>query len=124
MKPSTTSDDNVLMTLLKKVICRLPTLNDHCVLCDEEQQYKGMLMPTVCMNSLCVFRHQTLGVMADVAALSELAVMADVTALPTQPEVIDLLFEFLRAACFSYRAGLILDPYPEVYNPYPEVYNP
>uniref|UniRef100_A0A914WQH2 PARP catalytic domain-containing protein n=1 Tax=Plectus sambesii TaxID=2011161 RepID=A0A914WQH2_9BILA len=124
VKPSTTSDDNVLMILLKKVICRLPTLNDHCVLCDEEQQYKGMLMPTVCMNSLCVFRHQTLGVMADVAALSELAVMADVTALPTQPEVIDLLFEFLRAACFSYRAGLILDPYPKVYNPYPKVYNP
>uniref|UniRef100_A0A914URC9 PARP catalytic domain-containing protein n=1 Tax=Plectus sambesii TaxID=2011161 RepID=A0A914URC9_9BILA len=123
MKPSTTSDDNVLMFLLKKVICRLPTLNDHCVLCDEEQQYKGMLMPTVCLNSLCVFRYQTLGVMADVAALSEWTALPDLTelshmtALSAQPEVIDLLFEFLRAACLSRRAWLILDPYPTIHDP-------
>uniref|UniRef100_A0A671R8Q8 Poly (ADP-ribose) polymerase family, member 6b n=1 Tax=Sinocyclocheilus anshuiensis TaxID=1608454 RepID=A0A671R8Q8_9TELE len=87
----------------------VPTLNDYCVVCDEQHVFQNgsMLKPAVCTRELCVFSFNTLGVMSGAAE--------DVA---TGAEVVDLLVAMCRAALESARKSIIFDPYPSVVDPH------
>uniref|UniRef100_A0A672LU64 Poly [ADP-ribose] polymerase n=1 Tax=Sinocyclocheilus grahami TaxID=75366 RepID=A0A672LU64_SINGR len=88
---------------------RIPTLNDYCVVCDEQHVFQNgsMLKPAVCTRELCVFSFNTLGVMSGAAE--------DVA---TGAEVVDLLVAMCHAALESARKSIIFDPYPSVVDPH------
>uniref|UniRef100_A0A671NUJ7 Poly [ADP-ribose] polymerase 6-like n=1 Tax=Sinocyclocheilus anshuiensis TaxID=1608454 RepID=A0A671NUJ7_9TELE len=88
---------------------RIPTLNDYCVVCDEQHVFQNgsMLKPAVCTRELCVFAFNTLGVMSGAAE--------DVA---TGAEVVDLLVAMCHAALESARKSIIFDPYPSVVDPH------
>uniref|UniRef100_A0A672RP82 Poly [ADP-ribose] polymerase n=1 Tax=Sinocyclocheilus grahami TaxID=75366 RepID=A0A672RP82_SINGR len=88
---------------------RIPTLNDYCVVWDEQHVFQNgsMLKPAVCTRELCVFSFNTLGVMS--GAAEEVA---------TGAEVVDLLVAMCRAALESARKSIIFDPYPSVVDPH------
>ncbi|KAF1393112.1 hypothetical protein PFLUV_G00035080 [Perca fluviatilis] len=87
---------------------RIPTLNEYCVVCDEQHVFQNgsMLKPAVCTRELCVFSFYTLGVMS--GAAEEVA---------TGAEVVDLLVAMCRAALESPRKSIIFEPYPSVVDP-------
>ncbi|XP_051548588.1 protein mono-ADP-ribosyltransferase PARP6-like isoform X3 [Myxocyprinus asiaticus] len=98
-----------LVQVMKYSEQRIPTLNDYCVVCDEQHvfQNSSMLKPAVCTRELCVFSFNTLGVMSGAAE--------DVA---TGAEVVDLLVAMCRAALESARKSIIFDPYPSVVDPH------
>ncbi|CAM4734800.1 unnamed protein product [Leuciscus chuanchicus] len=98
-----------LVQVLKYSEQRIPTLNDYCVVCDEQHVFQNgsMLKPAVCTRELCVFSFNTLGVMSGAAE--------DVA---TGAEVVDLLVAMCRAALESARKSIIFDPYPSVVDPH------
>ncbi|XP_051979071.1 protein mono-ADP-ribosyltransferase PARP6-like isoform X2 [Xyrauchen texanus] len=98
-----------LVQIMKYSEQRIPTLNDYCVVCDEQHvfQNSSMLKPAVCTRELCVFSFNTLGVMSGAAE--------DVA---TGAEVVDLLVAMCRAALESARKSIIFDPYPSVVDPH------
>uniref|UniRef100_A0AAX7SUU6 Poly [ADP-ribose] polymerase n=1 Tax=Astatotilapia calliptera TaxID=8154 RepID=A0AAX7SUU6_ASTCA len=87
---------------------KIPTLNEYCVVCDEQHVFQNgsMLKPAVCTRELCVFSFYTLGVMS--GAAEEVA---------TGAEVVDLLVAMCRAALESPRKSIIFEPYPSVVDP-------
>ncbi|NXD63309.1 PARP6 polymerase, partial [Eolophus roseicapillus] len=87
---------------------RIPTLNEYCVVCDEQHVFQNgsMLKPAVFFFFLCVFSFYTLGVMS--GAAEEVA---------TGAEVVDLLVAMCRAALESPRKSIIFEPYPSVVDP-------
>ncbi|KAK0143808.1 Poly [ADP-ribose] polymerase 6 [Merluccius polli] len=97
-----------LVQLMKYAEQRIPTLNEYCVVCDEQHVFQNgpMLKPAVCTRELCVFSYHTLGVMS--GATEEVA---------TGAEVVDLLVAMCRAALQSSRKSVILEPYPSVIDP-------
>ncbi|XP_030621155.1 protein mono-ADP-ribosyltransferase PARP6 [Chanos chanos] len=98
-----------LVQIMKYSEQRIPTLNEYCVVCDEQHvfQHSSMLKPAVCTRELCVFSFYTLGVMS--GAADEVA---------TGAEVVDLLVAMCRAALESARKNVIFNPYPSVVNPH------
>uniref|UniRef100_A0A8C1IYI6 Poly [ADP-ribose] polymerase n=1 Tax=Cyprinus carpio TaxID=7962 RepID=A0A8C1IYI6_CYPCA len=98
-----------LVQVMKYSEQRIPTLNDYCVVCDEQHVFQNgsMLKPAVCTRELCVFSFNTLGVMSGAAE--------DVA---TGAEVVDLLVAMCRAALESARKSIIFDPYPSVVDPH------
>ncbi|KAI2648310.1 Protein mono-ADP-ribosyltransferase PARP6 [Labeo rohita] len=98
-----------LVQVMKYSEQRIPTLNDYCVVCDEQHVFQNgsMLKPAVCTRELCVFSFNTLGVMSEAAE--------DVA---TGAEVVDLLVAMCRAALESVRKSIIFDPYPSVVDPH------
>ncbi|KAM3927604.1 protein mono-ADP-ribosyltransferase PARP6 isoform 3-T3 [Leptodactylus fuscus] len=58
-----------LVQIMKYAEQRLPTLNEYCVVCDEQHVFQNasMLKPAVCTRELCVFSFYTLGVMSGAA---------------------------------------------------------
>uniref|UniRef100_A0A8C5U999 Poly(ADP-ribose) polymerase family member 6 n=1 Tax=Malurus cyaneus samueli TaxID=2593467 RepID=A0A8C5U999_9PASS len=101
-----------LVQIMKYAEQRIPTLNEYCVVCDEQHVFQNgsMLKPAVCTRELCVFSFYTLGVMS--GAAEEVA---------TGAEVVDLLVAMCRAALESPRKSIIFEPYP---SPYPSVVDP
>ncbi|KAK5598656.1 Poly [ADP-ribose] polymerase 6, partial [Crenichthys baileyi] len=97
-----------LVQIMKYSEQRLPTLNEYCVVCDEQHVFQNgsMLKPAVCTRELCVFSFYTLGVMS--GAAEEVA---------TGAEVVDLLVAMCRAALESPRKSIIFEPYPSVVDP-------
>lgn len=97
-----------LVQIMKYSEQRIPTLNEYCVVCDEQHVFQNgsMLKPAVCTRELCVFSFYTLGVMS--GAAEEVA---------TGAEVVDLLVAMCRAALESPRKGIIFEPYPSVVDP-------
>lgn len=63
--------------------------------------------PAVCQRELCVFSHQTLGVMQGPSVN-----------IATGAEVVDLLVAMVVAAVQSKRKNIIFDPYPMVVDPF------
>lgn len=100
--------DGFLVQIFRYVRQRIPTMNEYCVICDEQHVFQNgaMLKPAVCNRELCVFAFQTLGVMADAA--EDIAMGA---------EVVDLLINMTRAASKSHRKNIIFDPFPTVVDP-------
>ncbi|XP_036432080.1 protein mono-ADP-ribosyltransferase PARP6 isoform X2 [Colossoma macropomum] len=98
-----------LVQIMKYSEQRIPTLNEYCVVCDEQHvfQNSSMLKPAVCTRELCVFSFYTLGVMS--GAVEDVA---------TGAEVVDLLVAMCRAALESSRKSIIFDPYPSVVDPF------
>uniref|UniRef100_A0A8C6UZZ1 Poly [ADP-ribose] polymerase n=1 Tax=Neogobius melanostomus TaxID=47308 RepID=A0A8C6UZZ1_9GOBI len=96
------------MQIMKYSEQRIPTLNEYCVVCDEQHVFQNgsMLKPAVCTRELCVFSFYTLGVMS--GAAEEVA---------TGAEVVDLLVAMCRAALESPRKSIIFEPYPSVVDP-------
>uniref|UniRef100_A0A8C5QTA4 Poly [ADP-ribose] polymerase n=1 Tax=Leptobrachium leishanense TaxID=445787 RepID=A0A8C5QTA4_9ANUR len=94
--------------IMKYAEQRLPTLNEYCVVCDEQHVFQNasMLKPAVCTRELCVFSFYTLGVMS--GAAEEVA---------TGAEVVGLLVAMCRAALESPRKSIIFEPYPSVVDP-------
>ena len=101
-------EDGFLIQIFRYVRQRIPTLNEYCVVCDNQHIFQNgaMLKPAVCSRELCVFAFQTLGVMSDAA-----------DDIATGAEVVDLLLAMSKAACKSNRKATIFDPYPTVVNP-------
>ncbi|XP_062858651.1 protein mono-ADP-ribosyltransferase PARP6 isoform X2 [Trichomycterus rosablanca] len=97
-----------LVQIMKYSEQRIPTLNEYCVVCDEQHVFQNgsMLKPAVCTRELCVFSFYTLGVMS--GAVEDVA---------TGAEVVDLLVAMCRAALESSRKSIIFDPYPSVVDP-------
>uniref|UniRef100_A0AAY4B3V8 Poly [ADP-ribose] polymerase n=1 Tax=Denticeps clupeoides TaxID=299321 RepID=A0AAY4B3V8_9TELE len=97
-----------LLQIMKYSEQRIPTLNEYCVVCDEQHVFQNgsMLKPAVCTRELCVFSFYTLGVMS--GAAEEVA---------TGAEVVDLLVAMCRAALESPRKSIIFEPYPSVVDP-------
>ncbi|KAI3370669.1 hypothetical protein L3Q82_007232 [Scortum barcoo] len=97
-----------LVQIMKYAEQRIPTLNEYCVVCDEQHVFQNgpMLKPAVCTRELCVFSFYTLGVMSGVT--EEVA---------TGAEVVDLLVAMCRAALQSSRKSIIFEPYPSVVDP-------
>uniref|UniRef100_A0A8D1LNW9 Multifunctional fusion protein n=1 Tax=Sus scrofa TaxID=9823 RepID=A0A8D1LNW9_PIG len=97
-----------LVQIMKYAEQRIPTLNEYCVVCDEQHVFQNgsMLKPAVCTRELCVFSFYTLGVMS--GAAEEVA---------TGAEVVDLLVAMCRAALESPRKSIIFEPYPSVVDP-------
>ncbi|XP_041848354.1 protein mono-ADP-ribosyltransferase PARP6 isoform X5 [Melanotaenia boesemani] len=97
-----------LVQIMKYSEQRIPTLNEYCVVCDEQHVFQNgsMLKPAVCTRELCVFSFYTLGVMS--GAAEEVA---------TGAEVVDLLVAMCRAALESPRKSIIFEPYPSVVDP-------
>lgn len=87
---------------------RIPTLNEYCVVCDQDHVFQNgsMLQPAVCSRELCSFAFQDLGVMSTAT-----------TAMATGAEVVDLLISMTRTACKSKRREIIFNPYPTVIDP-------
>ncbi|XP_072348981.1 protein mono-ADP-ribosyltransferase PARP6 isoform X10 [Scyliorhinus torazame] len=58
-----------LVQTMKYAEQRIPTLNEYCVVCDEQHVFQNgsMLKPAVCTRELCVFSFYTLGVMSGAA---------------------------------------------------------
>uniref|UniRef100_A0A673LCK6 PARP catalytic domain-containing protein n=1 Tax=Sinocyclocheilus rhinocerous TaxID=307959 RepID=A0A673LCK6_9TELE len=98
----------VKLHIMKYSEQRIPTLNEYCVVCDEQHVFQNgsMLKPAVCTRELCVFSFYTLGVMS--GAAEEVA---------TGAEVVDLLVAMCRAALESPRKSIIFEPYPSVVDP-------
>ncbi|XP_066523892.1 protein mono-ADP-ribosyltransferase PARP6 isoform X1 [Hoplias malabaricus] len=98
-----------LVQIMKYSEQRIPTLNEYCVVCDEQHVFQNgsMLKPAVCTRELCVFSYYTLGVMS--GAVEDVA---------TGAEVVDLLVAMCRAALESSRKSIIFDPYPSVVDPF------
>uniref|UniRef100_A0A3B4WY46 Poly(ADP-ribose) polymerase family member 6 n=1 Tax=Seriola lalandi dorsalis TaxID=1841481 RepID=A0A3B4WY46_SERLL len=98
-----------LVQIMRYAEQRMPTLNEYCVVCDEQHVFQNgpMLKPAVCTRELCVFSFYTLGVMS--GATEDVA---------TGAEVVDLLVAMCRAALQSSRKSIIFDPYPSVVDPY------
>uniref|UniRef100_A0A8C2Y8Q9 Poly(ADP-ribose) polymerase family member 6 n=1 Tax=Coturnix japonica TaxID=93934 RepID=A0A8C2Y8Q9_COTJA len=67
-----------LVQIMKYAEQRIPTLNEYCVVCDEQHVFQNgsMLKPAVCTRELCVFSFYTLGVMS--GAAEEVATGAEV----------------------------------------------
>uniref|UniRef100_A0A7N6BQD6 Poly [ADP-ribose] polymerase n=1 Tax=Anabas testudineus TaxID=64144 RepID=A0A7N6BQD6_ANATE len=99
---------NSQVSIMKYSEQRIPTLNEYCVVCDEQHVFQNgsMLKPAVCTRELCVFSFYTLGVMS--GAAEEVA---------TGAEVVDLLVAMCRAALESPRKSIIFEPYPSVVDP-------
>uniref|UniRef100_A0A8C1F855 Poly [ADP-ribose] polymerase n=1 Tax=Cyprinus carpio carpio TaxID=630221 RepID=A0A8C1F855_CYPCA len=97
-----------VLIIMKYSEQRIPTLNEYCVVCDEQHVFQNgsMLKPAVCTRELCVFSFYTLGVMS--GAAEEVA---------TGAEVVDLLVAMCRAALESPRKSIIFEPYPSVVDP-------
>uniref|UniRef100_G1PBG5 Poly [ADP-ribose] polymerase n=1 Tax=Myotis lucifugus TaxID=59463 RepID=G1PBG5_MYOLU len=97
-----------LVQIMKYAEQRIPTLNEYCVVCDEQHVFQNgsMLKPAVCTRELCVFSFYTLGVMS--GAAEEVA---------TGAGVVDLLVAMCRAALESPRKSIIFEPYPSVVDP-------
>uniref|UniRef100_A0A3Q4BMK5 Poly [ADP-ribose] polymerase n=1 Tax=Mola mola TaxID=94237 RepID=A0A3Q4BMK5_MOLML len=81
-----------LVQIMKYSEQRIPTLNEYCVVCDEQHVFQNgsMLKPAVCTRELCVFSFYTLGVMS--GAAEEVATGAEVTT--TQQNVLKCLLYF------------------------------
>ncbi|NXL43913.1 PARP6 polymerase, partial [Podilymbus podiceps] len=121
-----------LVQIMKYAEQRIPTLNEYCVVCDEQHVFQNgsMLKPAVCTRELCVFSFYTLGVMS--GAAEEVATGAEVGAYTvgarafggdcpftpcSVPKVVDLLVAMCRAALESPRKSIIFEPYPSVVDP-------
>ncbi|NXS48494.1 PARP6 polymerase, partial [Balaeniceps rex] len=122
-----------LVQIMKYAEQRIPTLNEYCVVCDEQHVFQNgsMLKPAVCTRELCVFSFYTLGVMSgaaeEVATGAEVGVhvVGDHTVTSgccpftprSVPKVVDLLVAMCRAALESPRKSIIFEPYPSVVDP-------
>ncbi|NWZ67379.1 PARP6 polymerase, partial [Acrocephalus arundinaceus] len=121
-----------LVQIMKYAEQRIPTLNEYCVVCDEQHVFQNgsMLKPAVCTRELCVFSFYTLGVMSgaaeEVATGAEVGLGTVVTPQPHGglllqsllcPKVVDLLVAMCRAALESPRKSIIFEPYPSVVDP-------
>ncbi|XP_056243580.1 protein mono-ADP-ribosyltransferase PARP6-like isoform X1 [Seriola aureovittata] len=108
-KTTPTLQHGFLVQIMRYAEQRMPTLNEYCVVCDEQHVFQNgpMLKPAVCTRELCVFSFYTLGVMS--GATEDVA---------TGAEVVDLLVAMCRAALQSSRKSIIFDPYPSVVDPY------
>ncbi|NXE80820.1 PARP6 polymerase, partial [Cochlearius cochlearius] len=122
-----------LVQIMKYAEQRIPTLNEYCVVCDEQHVFQNgsMLKPAVCTRELCVFSFYTLGVMS--GAAEEVATGAEVGTCAvgdhavtsgccpftprSVPKVVDLLVAMCRAALESPRKSIIFEPYPSVVDP-------
>ncbi|NXY79170.1 PARP6 polymerase, partial [Glareola pratincola] len=122
-----------LPQIMKYAEQRIPTLNEYCVVCDEQHVFQNgsMLKPAVCTRELCVFSFYTLGVMS--GAAEEVATGAEVSVCMvgdhavtsgccpftprSVPKVVDLLVAMCRAALESPRKSIIFEPYPSVVDP-------
>uniref|UniRef100_A0A3Q2ZT30 Poly(ADP-ribose) polymerase family member 6 n=1 Tax=Kryptolebias marmoratus TaxID=37003 RepID=A0A3Q2ZT30_KRYMA len=98
----------IIIQIMKYAEQRIPTLNEFCVVCDEQHVFQNdpLLKTAVCTRELCVFSFHTLGVMS--GATEEVA---------TGAEVVDLLVAMCRAALQSSRKSIIFEPYPSVVDP-------
>ncbi|XP_044048921.1 protein mono-ADP-ribosyltransferase PARP6-like isoform X2 [Siniperca chuatsi] len=107
-KTTPTLQHGFLVQIMRYAEQRIPTLNEYCVVCDEQHVFQNgpMLKPAVCTRELCVFSFYTLGVMS--GATEEVASGA---------EVVDLLVAMCRAALQSSRKSIIFEPYPSVVDP-------
>ncbi|KAM7396896.1 hypothetical protein PAMP_019901 [Pampus punctatissimus] len=108
-KSAPTLQHGFLVQIMRYAEQRIPTLNEYCVICDEQHVFQNgpTLKPAVCTRELCVFSFYTLGVMSGVT--EEVA---------TGAEVVDLLVAMCRAALQSSRKNIIFEPYPSVVDPY------
>jgi hypothetical protein len=100
MNPALTHE-SIFLNLFRFLHRRLPSLSEHCVICDDLLTFPGCL-PSICHKALCVFGYEDLGLFADIAALS------------TANEIVDLLISFLCAAINSQRYSMLLNPYPVI----------
>ncbi|KAG7242541.1 hypothetical protein INR49_020254 [Caranx melampygus] len=99
-----------LVQIMKYSEQRIPTLNEYCVVCDEQHVFQNgsmlkFMSCSVHQGAVCV-PFYTLGVMS--GAAEEVA---------TGAEVVDLLVAMCRAALESPRKSIIFEPYPSVVDP-------
>ena len=96
---------NFMISIMKYIQHRIPTLHEHCVICDQEHLFEyRLLKPAVCRRDLCIFTLQQFNILSD----AEVA---------TQGEVIDLLVAMAKSAANSTRSSAILSPYPSIFDP-------
>ena len=95
-----------LVEIVRYMQSRIPTLNQRCIICDQEHLLGQMLKPTVCTRELCCWAFQELGVAAGATDF-----------VATTHEVVDMLLLFAKEAAQSHRRNQILDPYPLVFDP-------
>lgn len=102
---NSSKEGSFMLSLAHYVKYRIPTLHEHCVICDQAHLFSYKLIkPAVCRRDLCVFTLQQFNILSD----AELA---------TQGEVIDLLLAMAKSAANSNRASSILNPFPNVFDP-------
>ena len=96
---------NFMVSLVNYIKYRIPTLHEHCVICDQEHLFEyRLLKPAVCRRDLCIFTLQQFNILSD----AEIA---------TQGEVIDLIVAMAKAAANSQRSNSILSPFPSIFDP-------
>ena len=86
---------------------RLPTLHEHCALCDAKHPFPGMLNPSVCTRALC--QHQLDAFGKRIIGAMDCA---------THAEVIDLLVATTVMAAVSQRRKDIFTPFPQISDPH------
>ncbi|XDV28474.1 hypothetical protein PO909_031780, partial [Leuciscus waleckii] len=90
-----------LVQIMKYSEQRIPTLNEYCVVCDEQHVFQnGSMLKHA--RAVCVLVLHT---------------GCDVWSLCVCPQVVDLLVAMCRAALESPRKSIIFEPYPSVVDP-------
>ncbi len=101
--------------LKEYLLDRIPTLNKHCVLCDEIPTFindgltdavTSMLKPFVCSKPLCYFRYQQFQMGVEFS-----------TGIYGSHKIIHLMVIMMHRAVQSNRRDLILDPFPTLLDP-------
>lgn len=85
---------------------RIPTLHEHCALCDVKHAFPGMLNPSVCSRALC--QHQLDAFGKRIIGAMDCA---------THAEVLDLLVATTAMAATSHRRKDIFTPFPRISDP-------
>lgn len=87
---------NILMQILYFALHSTITLSKRCLVCDINfPSYSGLIKPTVCKNTLCMYGHQELEIGFDIASI-----------LKDTPEIVDLLITFCFVAAKKNRMQL------------------
>ena len=98
--------EGLFVMLVDYIRLRIPTMSDHCVICDRGHIFKmgEMLQPSVCTRALCVYKLQEIGIGSD----TDIAVAMG-------SEIIDMLICFLRAGIVGRQRDIRFKPFPLLY---------
>eukprot|EP01156_Anaeramoeba_ignava_P022852 Anaeramoba_ignava/c21107_g2_i2.p1 GENE.c21107_g2_i2~~c21107_g2_i2.p1 ORF type:complete len:707 (+),score=216.28 c21107_g2_i2:54-2174(+) len=91
---------NLIIDLFDYMNQRVKNCTNYCIVCGKKLGSEG-LKPVCCEDPACIFRHQQMGLGANVSSEIE-----------QQPDLVDLLITMAVTACYSSRNDLIFDPFP------------
>ncbi|KAJ5070462.1 poly adp-ribose polymerase family member parp [Anaeramoeba ignava] len=91
---------NLIIDLFDYMNQRVKNCTNYCIICGKKLGSEG-LKPVCCEDPACIFRHQQMGLGANVSSEIE-----------QQPDLVDLLITMAVTACYSSRNDLIFDPFP------------